>query len=179
ETIPAPCDRTHHAPRGRPSGDDGSLTTGPSPPEITGTHPRPAPVTTPRTRRPDATCSARRPAVRPGGRVLFGEGVWLKEPTPAALKGIGAAPGDFGSLLELIRLAESLGLRALQVTVADEREWDLFESEGPIGRGQRWALENPGHPLHAEVMAEVDARRTGYYGGYRSYLTLAYLVLST
>ncbi len=117
--------------------------------------------------------------VRPGGRVLFGEGVWLKEPTPAALEGIGAGPGDFGSLLELIRLAESVGLHALQVTVADEREWDLFESEGPIGRGQRWALANPDHPLHAEVTAEIDARRTGYYGGYRSYLTLAYLVLGT
>jgi SAM-dependent methyltransferase len=117
--------------------------------------------------------------VRPGGRVLFGEGVWLKEPTPAALEGVGAEPGDFGSLLELIRLAESVGLRALQVTVADEREWDLFESAGPIGRGQRWALEHPDHPLHAEVMSEVDTRRTGYYGGYRSYLTLAYLVLST
>ncbi|MFF8551377.1 SAM-dependent methyltransferase [Streptomyces sp. NPDC015501] len=118
-------------------------------------------------------------AVRPGGRVLFGEGVWQREPTPEALAGLGARPGDYGSLLELIRLAESFGLRALQVTVADEREWDLFESEGPIGRGQRWALEHPDHPLHAEVTAEVDARRTGYYGGYRSSFTLAYLVLST
>ncbi|MCF3166634.1 class I SAM-dependent methyltransferase [Streptomyces violaceoruber] len=118
-------------------------------------------------------------AVRPGGRVLFGEGIWQQEPTPAALAGLGAEPGDYGSLLELIRLAESHGLRALQVTVADQREWDLFESEGPIGRGQRWALEHPGHPLHAEVTAEVDARRTGYYGGYRSSFTLAYLVLST
>ncbi|PCG82159.1 SAM-dependent methyltransferase [Streptomyces sp. WZ.A104] len=123
--------------------------------------------------------TALRAAVRPGGRVLLGEGVWLKAPTPAALEGLGAEPGDFGSLLELIRLAESVGLHALQVTVADQREWDLFESEGPIGRGQRWALENPDHPLYGEVMAEVDARRTGYYGGYRSYLGLAYLVLST
>ncbi|CAM5701169.1 methyltransferase domain-containing protein [Streptomyces californicus] len=29
------------------------------------------------------------------------------------------------------------------------------------------------------MTAEVDARRTGYYGGYRSSFTLAYLVLST
>ncbi|CAM5446145.1 hypothetical protein SBADM41S_02139 [Streptomyces badius] len=34
--------------------------------------------------------------VRPGGRVLFGEAVWLKEPTPAALEGIGAGPGTSG-----------------------------------------------------------------------------------
>lgn len=44
--------------------------------------------------------------------------------------------------------------------------------------GERWALENPGHPLYDEVIAEVDARRTGYYGGYRGNFTLAYLVLS-
>ncbi|MFJ3147232.1 SAM-dependent methyltransferase [Streptomyces halstedii] len=122
---------------------------------------------------------ALRAAVRPGGRVLFGDGFWEREPSPAALEGLGAEPGDFGSLLELIRLAESAGLRALQVTVADQREWDLFESAANIGRGERWALDRPGHPLHAEVTAAVDARRTGYYGGYRGTLGLAYLVLGT
>ncbi|MFI9492640.1 MULTISPECIES: SAM-dependent methyltransferase [Streptomyces] len=122
---------------------------------------------------------ALRAAVRPGGRVLFGDGFWEREPSPAALEGLGAGPGDFGSLLELIRLAESAGLRALQVTVADQREWDLFESAANIGRGERWALAHPGHPLHAEVTAAVDARRTGYYGGYRGTLGLAYLVLGT
>ncbi|MFJ2572220.1 hypothetical protein ACIPJG_08755 [Streptomyces halstedii] len=101
---------------------------------------------------------ALRAAVRPGGRVLFGDGFWEREPSPAALEGLGAGPGDFGSLLELIRLAESAA---------------------NIGRGERWALAHPGHPPHAEVTAAVDARRTGYYGGYRGTLGLAYLVLGT
>ncbi|MFF1462703.1 hypothetical protein [Streptomyces sp. NPDC058330] len=76
------------------------------------------------------------------------------------------------------RIAEAVGLRPLQVTVADRREWDLFESAANTGRGERWALARPGHPLHAEVTAAVDARRTGYYGGYRGTLGLAYLVLT-
>ncbi|MFE6038895.1 SAM-dependent methyltransferase [Streptomyces sp. NPDC056452] len=122
---------------------------------------------------------ALRAAVRPGGRVLFGDGFWEREPSAAALEGLGAEPGDFGSLLGLVRQAEAAGLRPLQVTVADQREWDLFESTANIGRGERWALANPGHPLHAEVTAAVDARRTDYYGGYRGTLGLAYLVLST
>ncbi|WP_250287865.1 SAM-dependent methyltransferase [Streptomyces atroolivaceus] len=122
---------------------------------------------------------ALRAAVRPGGRVLFGDGFWEREPSPEALEGLGAEPGDFGSLLELIRQAEAAGLRPVQVTVADQREWDLFESAANIGRGERWALANPGHPLHAGVTEAVDARRTGYYGGYRGTLGLAYLVLST
>ncbi|MFJ8446962.1 SAM-dependent methyltransferase [[Kitasatospora] papulosa] len=121
---------------------------------------------------------ALRAAVRPGGRVLFGDGFWEREPSSAALEGLGAVPGDFGSLLELIRQAEAAGLRPLQVTVADQREWDLFESAANIGRGERWALANPGHRLHAGTAAAVDARRTGYYGGYRGTLGLAYLVLS-
>ncbi|MFC9947446.1 SAM-dependent methyltransferase [Streptomyces pratensis] len=121
---------------------------------------------------------ALRDAVRPGGRVLFGDGFWEREPSPAALEGLGAEPGDFGSLLGLIRQAEAAGLRPLQVTVADQREWDLFESAANIGRGERWALANPAHPLHAGVTEAVAARRTGYYGGYRGTLGLAYLVLS-
>ncbi|MET7859538.1 class I SAM-dependent methyltransferase [Streptomyces sp. NPDC005318] len=121
---------------------------------------------------------ALRAAVRPGGRVLFGEGFWEREPSERALAGLGAEPGDFGSLLELIRHAEAVGLRPLQVTVADQREWDLFEANANIGRGERWALANPGHPLHDGVVAAVDDRRTGYYGGYRGTLGLAYLVLS-
>ncbi|SCD75629.1 hypothetical protein GA0115239_107510 [Streptomyces sp. BpilaLS-43] len=101
-----------------------------------------------------AVRGARRPAdrclrARPGGRVLCGGGFWEREPSPAALAG----PDDFGSLLELIRQAEAVGLRPLQVTVADQREWDLFESAANIGRGERWALAHPGHPLHAEVTA--------------------------
>ncbi|GAA2967153.1 SAM-dependent methyltransferase [Kitasatospora cinereorecta] len=126
-----------------------------------------------------AALRALRTAVRPGGRVLFGDGFWEREPSASALEGLGAEPGDFGSLLGLVRQAEAVGLRALQVTVADQREWDLFESAANIGRGERWALASPGHPLHADVTAAVDARRTGYYGGYRGTLGLAYLVLSS
>ncbi|WLQ35788.1 class I SAM-dependent methyltransferase [Streptomyces castrisilvae] len=122
--------------------------------------------------------AALRAAVRPGGRVLFGDGFWEREPDERALAGLGAGPGDFVSLLTLIRQAEAAGLRPLQVTVADQREWDLFESEANIGRGERWALAHPDHPLHDGVVAAVDERRTGYYGGYRGTLGLAYLVLS-
>ncbi|MFJ7626328.1 SAM-dependent methyltransferase [Streptomyces sp. NPDC097595] len=122
--------------------------------------------------------AALRASVRPGGRVLFGEGFWEREPDDAALAGLGAEPGDFGSLLDLIRQAEAAGLRALQVTAADQREWDLFESHANIGRGERWALAHPEHPLHDGVVAAVDERRTGYYGGYRGTFGLAYLVLS-
>ncbi|MGW8885153.1 SAM-dependent methyltransferase [Streptomyces sp. NPDC055749] len=118
-------------------------------------------------------------SVRPGGRVLFGDGFWEKEPSKAALESLEAEPDDFPTLLGLIRQAEAAGLRPLQVTVADQREWDLFESSANIGRGERWALANPTHPLHDGVVAAVDARRTGYYGGYRGTLGLAYLVLST
>lgn len=121
---------------------------------------------------------ALRAAVRPGGRVLFGEAFWEREPDERALAGLGAEPEDFGSLLALIRRAEAAGLRPLQVTVADQREWDLFESDANIGRDERWAPAHPDHPLHDGVVAAVDDRRTGYYGGYRGTLGLAYLVLS-
>jgi SAM-dependent methyltransferase len=120
---------------------------------------------------------ALRSAVASGGRVLLGDGFWAREPTPAAMSALGAAREDMRSLDELVRLAAEVGFRPLQVTVAGEREWDLFESAWCAG-GERWMLANPDDPRCAAVRAVVDEHRTGYLAGYRGILGLAYLVLA-
>ncbi|MFD5894156.1 MULTISPECIES: SAM-dependent methyltransferase [unclassified Streptomyces] len=121
---------------------------------------------------------ALRAAVKPGGRVLFADGFWTVRPTPAALEGLGAEEDEFvGSLDDLVRAAADAGFAPLRTTVADQREWDVFESSGRAGWGERWALENPDHPLHADARATAARHREGYLGGYRGYLGFAYLVL--
>jgi SAM-dependent methyltransferase len=121
---------------------------------------------------------ALRSAVNAGGRVLLGDGFWAREPTPAALAGLGASREDLTTLDGLVRLATEAGFRPLQVTVADEREWDLFEAAWCAG-GERWALANPDDPRCAAVCAILDEHRRGYLAGYRGILGLAYLVLVT
>lgn len=121
---------------------------------------------------------ALRATVKPGGRVLFGDGFWTAPPTAAALAGLGAEEDElFGSLDELVRAAVDAGFAPLRTTVADQREWDVFESNGRAGWGERWALENPGHALHDAARATAARHRTGYLGGYRGHLGFAYLVL--
>lgn len=128
---------------------------------------------------PDGTPGALRvlhTALRPGGRALLGDGFWARPPTPEALVGLGAAPEDLSTLAELVELAVECGFRPLHVTVADEREWDVFESSWCAG-GERWALAHPVHPLRDAVLARVDEHRRGWLRGYRGVLGFAYLVL--
>lgn len=116
-------------------------------------------------------------SVRPGGRVLFGDGFWEREPTTAALAGLDAEIADFRSPAELVALVERHGYRLLRRTVATRDEWDDFESRWCAGV-QRWLLANPAVPEHAEARAVVDEHRTGYLDGYRGVLGFAYLVLA-
>ncbi|MFD3486778.1 SAM-dependent methyltransferase [Streptomyces sp. NPDC058665] len=121
---------------------------------------------------------ALRTAVKPGGQVLFGDGFWTTRPTADALKGLGAEEDELvGSLDDLVRAAADAGFAPLRTTVADQREWDVFESNGRAGWGERWAIDHPDHPLRDAARATAARHRAGYLGGYRGYLGFAYLVL--
>lgn len=119
-----------------------------------------------------------RATVKPGGRVLFGDAYWTEKPTAAALAGLGAEEDEFvGSLADLVQAAADAGFAPLRTTVADQREMDVFESNGRAGWGERWALDHPGHPLCDQARATAARHRAGYLGGYRGYFGFAYLVL--
>jgi SAM-dependent methyltransferase len=111
--------------------------------------------------------------VRPGGRLLFGEGYWQRGPTAEATRIFGA---DVTDLAGLVEAARERGWRLLHLSTADQREWDDFESTWLAGR-QEWLLTYPEDPRAAQVRAELDDRLRRYVGGYRDVLGLAYLVL--
>lgn len=121
--------------------------------------------------------AALRPLVRPGGRLLLGDGFWQRPPTPAALAGLGAEPDELGSLADLVDTAIGHGLRPLAVLPASEDEWDVFES-GWCGGLERWLLANPSGPDADRVRGTVDGHRDGWLRGYRGVLGFAYLVLA-
>ncbi|MFG1885121.1 SAM-dependent methyltransferase [Micromonospora sp. NPDC049102] len=111
--------------------------------------------------------------VRPGGRLLLGEGYWQRDPTAEVAEIFGADVTDLASLVEAAR---ERGWRLLHLSTADQREWDDFESTWLAGR-QEWLLTYPEDPRAAKVRAELDDRLREYVGGYRGVLGLAYLVL--
>lgn len=111
--------------------------------------------------------------VRPGGRLLFGDGYWERPPTSEAAEIFG---DETMPLADLIEHARGLGWRVLHFSTADQREWDDFEASWRAGR-QEWLLDHPEDPRAAEVREELDARLREYVSTYRGILGLAYFVL--
>jgi SAM-dependent methyltransferase len=109
-----------------------------------------------------------------GSRLLFGEGYWEKAPSAAAVEMFGAEVRPLAGLLEACR---STGWRVLHLSVADQREWDDFESSFRAGR-QEWLLAHAADPRAAEVRDWLDDRERQYLEVYRGVLGFAYLVLA-
>lgn len=124
----------------------------------------------------DALAALRR-LVRPGGRVLFGAGIWSRPPTQAACVPFGGDPKTFRSLAELVDLAAASGLRTAFAAEASLEEWDAFES-AYLDRFERWLRSHDREHPHAQAVRDhVDQRRRQYLAGYRGVLGFAYLGL--
>jgi SAM-dependent methyltransferase len=123
------------------------------------------------------TLSAIRSLLRPGGRLLLGEGIWEQPPTPQALAALDAQPDDFTTLPELVDLCLQCGYRLLALSTATLNEWDDFESRYGAGR-ERWLLQFPDAPNATDVRTEIDTHRNGWLHGYRGILGFAYLTLA-
>ncbi|MFE7602176.1 methyltransferase [Streptomyces sp. NPDC057494] len=116
--------------------------------------------------------------VRPGGRVVLGEGFWEHTPTEAELAGMwpGANTGDHRSLDALVDLAIEAGFRPAWIETASAEEWEEFES-GYRYDTEVWLAAHPDHPLAAETRERVDRQRSQWLSGYRRALGIAYLTL--
>ncbi|GAA3398484.1 class I SAM-dependent methyltransferase [Streptomyces roseoviridis] len=115
--------------------------------------------------------------VRPGGRVLLGEGFWQRTPTNEELARMwpGAHTGDHLPLDALVDLAIEAGFRPAWTETASQEEWEEFES-GYRHATEVWLAAHPDHPLAAETRARVDRQRAAWLG-YRQVLGIAYLTL--
>ena len=117
---------------------------------------------------------ALRELTRPGGRLLFGDGCWEAQPTPAAAAIFGE---DVIPLLSIVEHAHTAGWRILHLDTADQREWDEFESSWRRGR-EDWLRAHPKDPAAPSVKAELDARITEYVRDYRGVLGFCDAVLT-
>lgn len=120
--------------------------------------------------------AAGRKLLRPGGRLLLGEGFWEQEPTEARLRAMPIPRDQYLALPDLVDLALGNGYRLLAVSQASLDEWDEFESRHGVG-WVRWLVDNADSPHAADVAATADSHRTAWLRGWREVMGFAYLTL--
>lgn len=104
--------------------------------------------------------------VRPGGRVLFGEGYWRREPADAYLRALGAERHELPTHEELLAAAAAEGLDLVEALESSEADWEQYERRWATN-GERWASEHPDHPGRDDVLAWIanGRRRFERLGG--------------
>ncbi|MFC7486796.1 SAM-dependent methyltransferase [Knoellia sp. CPCC 206453] len=120
---------------------------------------------------PAEALAALKPLVRPGGRLVLGEGTWeVRGPAQPDLvwDDVVALP-SVGALTDL---AVEAGFRPLWIETANEDELFAFES-GYLADLEEWLL----HHDDAEVRARADEHRKRWLHGYRNAFGFAYLTL--
>lgn len=122
-----------------------------------------------------ALAAARR-HLRPGGRVLFGDGFWESGPSERALAGLGAAPGELPDLPGLLAEAGRAGFEPGYGHVSTLAEWDEYEWCW-TGALTEWALVEAPAGEREEALAAARAHRTQWLEGYRGELGFLTVVL--
>jgi SAM-dependent methyltransferase len=124
-----------------------------------------------------AALTALRDLLPRGGRLVYGEGIWSRPPTPAAIAPLAGRDDEYVDLGTLTRLATDHGFAVVSAGEASLDEWDEFEGGFTAGYAH-WLLEHPDDHPDAEQVRDLAARqRAAYFDGYRGILGLAYLRL--
>lgn len=118
------------------------------------------------------TLAAAREHLAPGGRVLIGDGFWEREPSPEAIEML----GDFADLATTVDRVMAAGWTPVHGHVSTRQELDDYEW-ACWGTMADWALDHPGHPDGAELLALSATRRTEWLRGYRGTWGFVSLVL--
>ena len=125
----------------------------------------------------DAALAALRGLVSRGGRVIYGDGIWSRPPTPAATAPLAGRDDEFLTLGGVVDLAVAAGFAPLAVHEASLEEWDVFESGYAAGYARWLASHDSDDPDAAQVRELAERQRTAYFSGYRGVLGLGYLEL--
>ena len=106
-----------------------------------------------------ATVAGLAAATRPGGTVVFGDGLWIREPLLSGLAAFGMSIDELPDGPEgLAALGVEAGLEPLDVEVVDEDEWDAYEGaySEAIGTWLEAHPDDPDAPAFAARRAMMD-----------------------
>lgn len=107
------------------------------------------------------TLKALKEATKSDGLIVIGEPFWQKEPCEEDLKTEDIKKDDYGTHLDNVRLGEDQGLSCLYTIVANEDDWDHYESL------QWWATDDfarnhPEDPDTPELLKRITREKEAY-----------------
>jgi cyclopropane fatty-acyl-phospholipid synthase-like methyltransferase len=121
--------------------------------------------------------TALRDLLHRGGRLVYGDGIWSRPPTPEATAPLAGRDDEYVTLGRLVELAEAHGFAVVAAHETTLDEWDTFESGFTAGYARWLAEHDPDDPDAAGVRERAARQHRGYFQGYRGILGLAYLQL--
>ncbi|MGY1639623.1 SAM-dependent methyltransferase [Geodermatophilus sp. SYSU D00703] len=125
---------------------------------------------------PAGTLTAVRGPLRPGGRVLFGDGFWERGPSPQALAGLGAEPGELPDLGGLVVEVARAGFEPGYGHLSSPAEWDEYEWCW-TGALTAWALDEAPDGDRDAALELARTHRRQWLAGYRGELGFLTVVL--
>lgn len=100
--------------------------------------------------------------VRPGGKVLVGDGYWKQEPAQEYLAALKTTRDELQTHAENVATGVSLGLVPMYASTCNEDEWDRFEWLRMYERYTYRKHQNPDDPGLPAFIAELHAWRDIY-----------------
>jgi SAM-dependent methyltransferase len=122
------------------------------------------------------TLTALRGHLRPGGRVLLGDGFWEGPPDDAVLAALGATPDELDELPGVVTAVQRVGFEPGYGHVSSADEWDEYEWCW-TGALTRWALTEASAEDRPAALEQARQHRRDWLGGYRGRLGFVTLVL--
>jgi cyclopropane fatty-acyl-phospholipid synthase-like methyltransferase len=114
--------------------------------------------------------------VRPGGRLLFGDGLWDSNAVVENRSLVWEDMFELPNLGAMVDLAVDAGYRPLFIETSSTAELDHFESRY-LADYEEWLMTHASHPRADEIRARADEHRQRWLHGYRSGFGFAYLTL--
>jgi ubiquinone/menaquinone biosynthesis C-methylase UbiE len=124
----------------------------------------------------DGTLAAARRHLRPGGRLLVGDGFWEGPPDDAVLAALGAEPDELEELPGVVAAVQRAGFEPGYGHVSSAEEWDEYEWCW-TGALTQWALTEASAEDRPEALEQARAHRRDWLGGYRGRLGFVTMVL--
>jgi SAM-dependent methyltransferase len=122
------------------------------------------------------TLTALRTHLRPGGRVLLGDGFWENGPSAAALEALDTTPDELPTLGAVMAEAARHGFEPVHGHISTTAEWDDYEWSW-TGALTQWALTEADDGDRATALQLARDHRQQWLEGYRGQLGFVTVVL--